>query len=246
MAVSFNNVQAAYSGTLEFVNPTDTANSTDSIPVWVRFTLDQFSDPLILTGDPSETPPFGVDPSVYSSLTDFYSYDWQTGTSHRIINGTINRVDSIYLNTWFSCSGSFTSSCTVGPEYDFNWAYQPEGGIIGSNNIFILPGDSRDYLFGTFTPTNGSAAEGVYEFFGTGLSFNIVGEVTGIEVDDQGNPVSGIPAVFANASASFDLASTHGSTPFTRTVTAVPLPNAFWLFGSFVLATPRYLKSRKA
>jgi len=51
---------AAYTGTLTFIEPTGTVGPTDEIPVWLRFTLDETSDPLVLTVDAEGTPPFGV------------------------------------------------------------------------------------------------------------------------------------------------------------------------------------------
>lgn len=177
---------AQFSGTLEFITPTGIVGPTDDIPVWVRFTLDPGSpDALDLNGDSSASPPFGVPPGylptkVFADL----------GEGGQFYQGTFVNVLNVFLNTAFLCSGTFTSGCTSGPPYDFDFNTSPPDTINFLNNFTLQPGSSFDYLFGTFKPT-APVAEGTYYFYGTYVSLNVLGEFeASIPVlDEFGDPV---------------------------------------------------------
>lgn len=249
-------VQAAYVGSLQFITPTGMVGPTDSIDVWVRFTLDPSSDPLVLDGDPYGTPPFGVPETNYP--TYFYS---GTVASSNIVPDSWTSFSNIYLNTSFLCAGTFTSSCTNGPAYDFSFNTSGPDSLNFLNSYALNPGDSVDYLFGTFTPSAGAVAPGTYYFYGTSLILNFQGTASfrQYQVDEFGNYIqatdeNGDPLYdeFGDPIYLFDLVSaddTVGSidiavTPcwgntdpscsgaFVRTVSAVPVPAAAWLFGS--------------
>lgn len=249
---------AQFSGTLAFIEPTGVVGPTDDIPVWVRFTLDPGSpDALDLNGDSSSSPPFGVPPEYLPTgvFTDL-------GEGGQFYPGTFVNVWDVYLGTSFLCNGTFTTSCTDGPPYDFQFNTSGPDTINFVSQLTLQPGESTDYLFGTFKPT-APVAEGAYFFYGSYLTLNVVGdfELTRFVLDEFGNPVpvlddNGDPVVdelgapmFAfetvlvpGAFASYDIATTPCTSgpfdpscagAFRRQVEGVvPVPPALWLFGS--------------
>jgi hypothetical protein len=252
-------VQAAqFSGSLQFLEPTGVVGPTDSIPVWIRFTLDPDSpDPLLITTDGGDAPPFGIPLEYYP--TEFF-LDEGSGD----VPASTFSLQSVFLNTAFLCSGTFTSSCTQGPPYRFDFNTSPPDSInflpTSGTTLSLQPGESRDYLFGSFVPSDGPVAPGSYFFYGSYLSLNFQGfsEELRTVLDDDGNPVqllddNGDPVFdnqgnpvfetqfeFISARASYDIAGTpcgFGAGPdcvgaFSRTV--VPVPGAVWLLGSAV------------
>ncbi|WP_415878478.1 hypothetical protein [Methylomonas sp. TEB] len=241
------NAQAAYSGSLSFVQPTGTVVATDNIPIWLKLSLDATSDPLVFSSTGGGNPPFGINPANYPS--SFTYYDSNTSQSRYIDNGVLITVDSISLSTSIGCAGTFLAdSCSSGP-YEFNFDSSPNS-ILSKQNIALNPGDSVEYLLGEFTPKNGAAAAGEYEFYTAGLSLYFYGTVRAPKLDENGAPVldgNGDPILedFVNADGSLEIASTACaaqpdstcSEKFARTVVAapVPVPAAFWLFGSSLL-----------
>jgi hypothetical protein len=251
---------AQFSGTLEFITPTGVVGPTDDIPVWIRFTLDPDSpDALNLTGDGGGSPPFGVPPEY---LPTEVSAD--IGEGVQLYQGTFVNVWNVFLNTAFLCSGTFTTSCTTGPPYDFEFNTSGPDTINFVSQLSLQPGEVKDYLFGTFKPT-APVAEGTYYFFGSYLSLNVFGDFESTSLvldefgdpvpvldefgdpvfDDEGNPVYEVETVFIpNADASYDIARTpcafgpddpSCAGAFSRTVVGVvPVPPALWLFGSAV------------
>ncbi len=250
------NAQAAYIGSLTFVQATGTVSSSEDIPVWLRLTLDPASDPLVLSGNSSDTPPFGVSPSNYPS--SFFAFDSATNQDISISNGVLISVDNISLNTSFGCSGTFTDGgcpSTSTGAYNFNFNAGADS-INSMSQIALNPGDSRDYLFGTFTP-NGPVSAGNYEFYWSSLIIGFSGTVRAPKLDDNGDPIldqNGDPILqeFSNASGDYDIATTGCNNQnnqvcaaaFTRTVSAVPLPATFWLFGSAMLGVAGYARRR--
>jgi hypothetical protein len=251
---------AQFSGTLEFITPTGVVGPTDDIPVWIRFTLDPGSpDALNLTGDGSGSPPFGVPPEY---LPTEVSAD--IGEGLQPYQGTFVNVWNVFLNTAFLCSGTFTASCTTGPPYDFDFNTSGPDAINFVSQLTLQPGESTDYLFGTFRPT-APVAEGTYYFYGSYLSFNVSGDFESTNLvldefgdpvpvldefgdpvfDDEGNPVFEVETVFIpNADGRYDIAGTpcafgpydpSCAGAFSRTVVGVvPAPPAVWLLGSAV------------
>ncbi len=140
--------QAAVIATLNFTQPTGTVFSNQSIDVYLRLTLDPSSDAL--TSDAGGTPTSGFDPTSYTGPIDL------TDPNTRIV-----------FNEFFECSGTFTAVCGDGPPYDFTFSYaQPN--FIGPVDFNLQPGDSFEWLFGTFTPTGGNAPAGTYTFYNAG------------------------------------------------------------------------------
>lgn len=144
---------AAVNATLSFIQPTGVALSNQPIDVYLRLALAADSDAL--TTDGSGYPTSGFDAGAYMGPID--------------LNDPNTRV---VFNEFFECSGSFTSVCTSGPPYDFNFNFaQPN--FIGPVNFDLQPGQSFDWLFGTFTPTGGNAPAGLYSFFNAGAIVQI-------------------------------------------------------------------------
>ncbi len=188
-------------GTLAFDQPTGTVAANQAIDVWVTFTLDPSSAPLVFTSNPLT----GLDTSTAPTNGTWYDSD---GNAH---NGTITAFTGAYLNTYYGCSGTFTHICSPGAyQFNFHTSSTPgEPSINFLDNFDLQPGESYTYLFGEFDPVGGVAAPGTYTFYVTGLTLNYLGP-------DANNDV---------VSASIDLASTcpssDASCAFTRTVTAV-------------------------
>ncbi len=248
---------AAFISSLAFTQPTGTASPTDSIPVWVRLTLDPSSDPLELNDSASASPPFGVPPENYP---DFYSPDLTEEDVGGYELVSLDSLDAVYLNTSFVCSGTFTTSCTAGPPYTFSFNTSGPDTInfvpnYGSPTFSLQPGESHDYLFGTFTPTGGGpVAPGTYYFYSTDLMLSFHGTGTWKiptetqATDEDGEPLfdpdTGEPIFYELRTTSLEGRLNLATTPcgaysgpscagaFVREVSAVPAPAAFWLFGS--------------
>ncbi|MGZ0080241.1 hypothetical protein [Methylomonas sp. YC3] len=245
------NAQGAYSGSLSFVQPTGTVVATDNIPVWLKLSLDATSDPLVFSNTGGGNPPFGINPANYPS--SFTYYDSNTSQSSYIENGVLIAVDNISLSSSIGCAGTFLAdSCSPGP-YEFN--FNSSLSSIDIADITLNPGDSVEYLLGEFTPKNGAAPTGEYEFYTAGLGIFFRGTVRAPQLDENGAPVldeNGDPILqdFVNAESRLEIASTACaaqpgptcSDKFARTVVAapVPVPAAFWLFGSTLLGFVGY------
>lgn len=157
--------QAAVIATLSFTQPTGTVFSNQSIDIYLRLTLDPSSDAL--TTDAGGTPTSGFDPASYTGPID--------------LNDPNTRI---LFNEFFECSGTFSSGCGNGPPYDFTFnTAQPN--FIGPANFDLQPGDSFEWLFGTFTPTGGNAPAGTYSFFNAGAFIQIYNP--GADLNDPGD-----------------------------------------------------------
>jgi hypothetical protein len=150
------NASASVIATATFTTPTGTVNSTDSIPVFLTLALDPSSDPLITDGNGNVISSYSiadVQANLFSNLPDG-------------VDPTVDPLHS-YLNEFFECSGTFTTSCTQGPRYDFQF------GPPISFNLDIEPGNSINFLLGAFTPTGGVVPPGTYTFLNGGVFIQI-------------------------------------------------------------------------
>ncbi len=132
------------------------------------------------------------------------------------------------LTIGFGCSGTFTTSCTNGPPYDFGFAPNP---FPPPGTAFSLPsGASMTYLSGTFTPTGGNpVAPGTYEFYRSVVWMNVGGlSANGLELNAVVFPATTCP--FDAAAACTD----NGYGFFTRTV-EVPEPATTELWAAGLL-----------
>jgi len=156
-------------GQLSFVEPVATVGNTEIIDVRVRFTLDPTSSALNFSNNPLT----GFDPS---DLPTQGYYDNPLGT--RIFEDFAS-IDRAFLNTYFSCSDSFTNGCSDGTAsyaFDFHTSSAPgEPSIVFLTAFTLQPGESYEYLFGQFTPKSGGADPGTYDFYDTGVTLNFEG-----------------------------------------------------------------------
>lgn len=145
-------VQAAVIATLTFDTPSGTVASNTPIDVFVTLTLDAASDAI--TTDAS-----GM---VTSGLT-----------SAAIIaaGGDPNDIVRTLVNVGFQCGGTFTTTCTDGPPYDFTF---DSAGFIGPVNLNLQPGSVSSFRFGTFSPTGGNAPAGTYSFYNAIVGFGFI------------------------------------------------------------------------
>lgn len=218
-------VQAAPHGTLVFDTPYAVVSPTDSIDVWVTFTLDGNSPDLVI-GNGDEFTNGTLDINDYPS--DWLSYDYSR------------------VNVYFGCSGTFTQVCDPGA-YEFNFNLGGPDSMVLLDTYAQAAGQSVSYKFGTFTPVGGAAPAGTYTFIDTGLMIEIVGTVQKTDengdllfyadgdqqLDIYGNPMfdgDGNP-IFANAGDAVIVETQHtlyladtqaSGILFERTVTAVP------------------------
>jgi PEP-CTERM motif len=206
-------------GTLTFTTPTGTVNATDSIPVWLTLLL-----------NPSYALATDASGNVTTGLT---ISDVQDNLFSGLPPGVDPTTDPLTsnVNVSFGCSGTFTSVCTSGPPYDFNFNFNPPS-MIAPVNLNLPAGSSFDYLFGSFDPTGGTAPAGTYDFFFTGLFIQVFDG----NFQDPNNP--GSPLHIADV----PIADTGASnSTFTRDVVggaAIPEPGttALMLAGLGVLA----------
>lgn len=133
--------------------------------------------------------------------------------------GTIDRVQ----HQWgTACTGSFFGASCFDPAAP--WAFSPSGTTLDNwlyaAPLILQPGQSKDFFLFSFKPQNGPVAPGQYRMgAGAHLDLSVVGtdKVTG--------------GLLARA---FSLGSTCASgaadCAFTRTVTAIPEPETYFLF----------------
>lgn len=202
--------------TLTFRDPDGTVAPSDTIPVWLTLTTD--TDINFDGSDPDGDSTYGgfVDPADVPT-----SGFGQQGPMD------FEEFTSILMNISFSCSGSFTSggasACPPGDQYDFSFNHA-DPSLVLLDTFNMNAGESRDFLFGEFTPVDGTADPGTYNFFNATLFIGF----NGFGLDSNGDQV--------NLRAQINVASTctvgDTSCDFSRTVvaTAVPLPATIWLF----------------
>ena len=160
---------AAPFGTLTFNTPFAVVSPTDSIDVWVTFTLDAASPNLLLENGGEDTNGT-LDPSDIPS-------HWLSYTRS-------------YLNTYYGHSGdTFSTFSNPAHAYDFDFhTVQPDS--LNFIDVYNLAaGASVSYKFGTFNPVGGVAPAGTYQFFDTGLTLNLEGTEEGQLTDFNGDPV---------------------------------------------------------
>lgn len=257
LALGSATTQAAYIGSLEFVQPTGFVGPTDSIEVRMRWTLAEDSDALLMNPSGANDPPFGIPPGNLPTTAQTED-GFGNRTFHQ--NVTWTSITNVFLNTFFVCDATFGTGCSSGPPYDFNFNTSGPEAINFRNDVELLPGESLEYVFGTFVPYDGaSVPEGEYFLYGTGITLNVRGDaqVTDFVYDEFGDPVPvldedgdpvydefGDPVYEMQTVDIFDAQGdlTIAGTPcrasdgpscvgtFSRTV--VPLPATAWLFAT--------------
>lgn len=201
--------QAQITGNLIFTEPHAFVSDTESIEVRMRLTLDEDSLPF------------------ESSDADF----WLDYINNNPIPGYDNNfvaIDWTYISTWYGCSGSFSADCTNGPPYKFE--FNTSGNDDDPHSLVsIAPGESVDYRFGTFIPSNGAVAPGTYYFYNTGIDFVINGYTQ--EALDNGTGSEEIRISLFQTACGWNEADCNAA--FSRTViaAAVPEPSSYALIG---------------
>jgi hypothetical protein len=194
---------------MSFTAPSGLIGPTDSVDVVVRLSNNDATGAFVV--DPGQ-PNIGLDAS-FLPTTGYYT-DPDTNAS---VASTFVTWDSGFLGLAFGCSGSFTSSCTDGPPYNFNF----------SSYSFELPfslaaGASLEFTLGTFVPSAGPVAAGTYQFFRAPLALWIFG------TDADGHNLSTI--TFPVSTCDFDNATDCAGKLFERTVVGeVPEPAGWGL-----------------
>jgi hypothetical protein len=89
-------------------------------------------------------------------------------------------INSSYTNIAFVCTGTFTTVCG-GPPYTFGFNLAAPS-LVQAKDLNVQPGDSQDFLFGTFTPSHGPVAPGTYRFYRAILFVHVGG------TDSSGTP----------------------------------------------------------
>jgi hypothetical protein len=223
--------------TLSFLQPTATVSPTAPVDVWIHMTAGAGG--------------FNLD----SGATN---YGFDLGYLSSGLGIQVDSVTSASLTVGFSCSGTFTSTaCVSGPPYDFSWNYGTNG-VLNGAPLVLAEGATFDYLFGTFTPSNGPVAPGTYNFYNSHLEAWVSGVQSVQQFDINGNPLldANGQAVYVQQdfnSALIDLAQTCPLGPqgcgFSRTVVggnSVPEPGTdalLWLSLGLLFATSRRKKS---
>ena len=203
--------------TLEFITPDGIVGPTD--PIEVRVRLSTPTGLMFDLSDPDGDGSFGGLDPIYIPTTEFVP-EANGGAGAEV---PYDFFDSANSNTAFTCSGSFTSggvnACSPGDNYSFT--FNLSGETFNFLDTYSLgAGETDDFLFATFTPLGGGAANGTYDFFGATFFFTFEGE----GIDDFGET--------HQLESRVDLAITcvTGDTTCDFTRTVVPLPGAFVLF----------------
>jgi PEP-CTERM motif len=207
---------AAIDATLSFIDPVGTVAADQDIEIWLRLSLSEASDALSFdsTAQPFEPPSLDL---PLPTQGEYFAPD-SSGTSD------FTAITGAFLNTYYVCNHDFAVVCgEAGSAYSFDFWLNSEPGKPSVNfqtTFDLAPGQSFDFLLGTFKPNGGAAAPGVYFFYDAGVTLSLTGP------DALGRELS---------TTWGDIASTcpsgESSCAFTRTVTPVPEPGAAVLMG---------------
>jgi hypothetical protein len=180
--------------TVQWIQPTGTIGANDTVEVWLRLTVSPTAGaPLVLDGT---TTSFSAD-----ELAELAGFE----PGYSVFNGG-----------GATCSTTFWPQPPLGACFDdaspwkFSFNYDAASSFfqpLGS----LAPGESRDFLFGFFTPQNGAVAPGIYSFSNATLNIGVVG------VDANGG------SLFRSFTIGDTCASYAESCAFTRVV-EVPEP----------------------
>lgn len=194
-----------YNGSLYFTDPHAIVTNTESIDVRLTFTLDNESAPLSILTD--------------ASL-------WLDYVQQGLNRPDIVSVESVYISMWYGHSGTFSTNGISGPPYKFDFAFNTD---LDSGVSSLIPGDSLDYSFGTFTPSHGPVAPGTYYFYNAGLDLVVYGHTQ--EALDNGDTYEEIRTQLAATACGWDEVGCNAA--FSRTVitAAVPEPSSYALMG---------------
>jgi hypothetical protein len=196
-------------GTLTFTTPTGVIGPTDVAQVWVTLSLEPGTGSL-------ETDSSGN--VVGLTFDDFQSYLFEPTTYQEYYDTNTPTQFRSNINVSFQCSGTFTSTCTDGPPYTFQFAFNGPSEPLAMTwpaDLMLADGSITDYLFGVFVPTNGGpVAPGTYSF-----------PVTSVFIQVYDDNFTGGDPFDPSHIADIPIASTFGETPFQRTVSGASVPD---------------------
>ena len=183
--------------TVSWVQQSGATSPTDPVDIWVRLTVDSAATgPLVIDGTTTSFAP--------SDLAGF------------------STIDRVQQQAGTACAGSFFGA-GCGDQanawaFEFNNVPSPEMWLYAAP-LTLMPGQSKDFLFGSFTPQNGPVAPGTYRWeYGASLELVVVG------TDASGSPYA---ELFSVGSTCEPFAE---HCVFTRTVSAVPEPESYAIF----------------
>ena len=192
---------AALIATLGWVQQTGVALSNESIPVYLRLTLDPASDAITTDSSGNITGGFDVNTFPNPNAPDPSPIDLNDPNSHT------------FYNEGAGCGGSLDGCGAGAYSFEFNFN-QPN--FISPADFSLQPGDSFEWLLGTFVPKGGNAAAGLYSFNFAIISANYFS--SGLDPNSDVDDVSS--SVFiVNTCPDF-----NADCAFTRRVLAAPTP----------------------
>lgn len=207
--------------TVTWVTPTGSAQAGDTVDVWLRLAVDaSATTSLVLDGSASQ----------FDLPTDLPGW------------AEVQYIDTV---AWIGCQGSFIPANCYDAASAYRWAFNHGSDSFGNYvnghsvplNITLAPGESRDFLLGSFTPQNGPVAPGHYTLGNAGLQFNLTG------IDTNGSTVYeywGLGDACGNSNVC----------EFSRDITAVPEPTSALLMlaglGAVVAGGTRRIRCRAA
>jgi hypothetical protein len=194
-------------GTLEYVDRVGTVSNTEAIDVWLRFTVDAASVPLVFSNGPLT----GIDPADFPTEGLNYSTN---------VYEPFTQVDGVFFNYSYSCSDTFSGAGCGNAPYQFEFNYGNFGAprLDAIESIDLQPGQSIEYLMGRFSPTGGASPAGTYSLF-----------VSGIHLSFYGVNGDGQRLVSDGNSLGMTCSPLTPDCAFTRTVTAVPEPQSIFM-----------------
>jgi hypothetical protein len=168
-------VAATSSGSLVFREPEGMVLPGDAIPVWLRFELQGELPAIIGRHDDASL----LDARYLPTMLTAFDDAWQAIESFgREDPGVAFHATGAQLNVSFLCAETFTAGCGGGPPYAFAFDFGPSSVFGFANDFNLQPAQPVDFLFGTFTPTEGSAPFGRYHFYGASLFLDVSGTAT--------------------------------------------------------------------
>lgn len=221
--------EAAATGTLAFLQQSGVVSATDAVPVFLRLTLDVGSD-TIATDDTGELlSPLFTEEQIRSFRT------YPTDGSDPVF-GDPDQPYRTNLNNSFGCSGTFTTSCTTGPNYTFDFNFGA-GSLIGPQNFNLAAGESYDFLFGTFNPVAGGAAPGLYTFYNAAVILQFSQTIDGQDIFGSINVAQTCPTETADCAFTRVVLPAAEAVPEPATWVAMTL--GFGLVGGSLRASRR-------
>lgn len=176
--------------TLQWIQPSGATSGTDIVEVWVRLTVSpDATESLVLDGTTT-----GIAPEILAEFAE---------------------ITGVYNGSLAYCSGTFwpENACyDTGSAWAFNFNYGD--GNFGDTHGTLAPGQSLDFLYGSFTPQNGPVASGTYTFAHAELQLNIMG------LDFEGN------AIYRSITIAGTCPGGEDACAFSRVV-AVPEPGTY-------------------